>query len=61
MGIDHFRNTFMKQNDIPSFVWYLYFKRCAKSFVKNFEKPMEALRSGDIGMLMKSGKGRFRV
>jgi hypothetical protein len=46
MGVDKFRNDFMKQEGIPCFVWYLEFKGCVAAFEKEFNKPIKAIKSG---------------
>lgn len=43
---EFFRNTFMPQEHIPSFVWYIAFKPALKAFVKNFADPLKAVEAG---------------
>jgi hemerythrin-like domain-containing protein len=46
MGVDRCRNEFMKQEGIPSFVWYIDFNFKYKYFVKEFVHHAEALKLG---------------
>jgi len=46
MGVDTFRNDFMKQEKIPCFVWYIKFKGCFKAFTKEFQLPIDKLKAG---------------
>ena len=46
MGKDRFRNVFMKQRRIPSFVWYLSFQKSLTYYETTMVKHIEALRSG---------------
>ena len=46
MGEEYFRSTFMKQEGIPFFVWYLKFKGDYESFSNNVHSHIEALNKG---------------
>jgi len=46
MGVDRFRSEFMKQEDIPFFVWYLVFTWRLRTFQKEFLKPIDTLTIG---------------
>lgn len=46
MGDDYFRSTFMPQEGIPFFVWYLKFRNDHKHFVTNVKCHFDALKDG---------------
>eukprot|EP00934_Nitzschia_sp_Nitz4_P009039 Nitzschia sp. Nitz4//scaffold13_size275219//12266//12988//NITZ4_000835-RA/size275219-processed-gene-0.71-mRNA-1//1//CDS//3329535897//9029//frame0 len=46
MGVEHFRNSFMKQEGIPFFVWYIVFTWRIRAFRKEFVEPVELLKNG---------------
>mmetsp|Transcript_8141 Transcript_8141/g.9483 ORF Transcript_8141/g.9483 Transcript_8141/m.9483 type:complete len:260 (+) Transcript_8141:73-852(+) len=46
MTEDHFRHSFMKQEGIPFFVWYLAFKSHHQYFIKHMKDHFDALQSG---------------
>jgi len=46
MGKDYFRSTFMKQEGIPFFLWYLKFKSDYNYFLKNVQCHIHALNEG---------------
>jgi len=46
MGEEYFRSTFMKQENIPFFVWHLKFKSDYKFFQKNVQCHFDALKEG---------------
>lgn len=46
MTEDGFRKKFMKQEGIPSFVWWLVMKPKYRYFMKNVKEPLDALRIG---------------
>jgi len=46
-GPEVFREKFMKQEGIPSFVWYIDFKAKYKEFIKVFVNNVEALKTGE--------------
>jgi hypothetical protein len=53
MTEDGFRKKFMKQEGIPSFVWWLVMKPKYRYFMKHVKEPLDALRNGtepDIGI-----------
>ena len=45
-GVDSFRSSFMKQEGIPGFVWYIALKPKYTSFVKHFVTTVDALKKG---------------
>ena len=45
MGVDTFYNEFMKQENIPFFVWYIDFRFRYNHFQKEFQVPIDALRN----------------
>jgi Hemerythrin HHE cation binding domain len=47
MGIERFRNEFMKQESIPNFVWYIDFNFKYKYFVNEFLHHVDSLKSGN--------------
>ena len=55
MGEEYFRSTFMKQEGIPFFVWYLKFKGDFNYFEHNIKSTLEALDTGVPGTT--EGKG----
>jgi len=46
MGVDKFRNEFMKNEGIPGFVWFVDFKAKYKYFLKKFHQNVENLKAG---------------
>ena len=47
-GPEVFHEKFMKQEGIPSFVWYIDFKaKYNKNFIKVFVKNVDALKTGE--------------
>jgi hypothetical protein len=48
-----FRTLFMKQEGIPSFVWYLVFRGAYRTFGENFLKHYEALKFGVVPVTKK--------
>ena len=47
MGVDGWRNEFMKQEGIPFFVWYIDFKSRLKVFTNEFVNPVAQLKNGE--------------
>lgn len=47
MSEEAFRNKFMKQERIPSFLWYLIFKPRYNYFIRNMMDFINALKSGE--------------
>lgn len=43
---EHFRQSFMKQQKVPSLVWNLYFKPRYHYFIKNMIDPLNSLKNG---------------
>ena len=46
MSEDKFRNVFMKQEQIPGFVWTLVFGPKYRWFLRNMAQPLEAMKEG---------------
>ena len=46
MGVERWRNEFMKQEGIPFFVWYLVFSSGLKLYEREVIKHVDALKSG---------------
>lgn len=46
MGVKHFRQSFMRQEGIPWFVWYMVFMWKLRTFKQEFVIPVEALKAG---------------
>lgn len=47
MGIQDFRQKFMKANKIPFFVWYIVFQSKYKYYMRNFKEPIDSLKIGE--------------
>jgi hypothetical protein len=45
-GVETFRNTFMRNENIPFFVWYIDFYWKYRAFVKQFVTNIQALTEG---------------
>jgi len=46
MGVKKFRNEFMKNEGIPGFVWFVFFKASYKYFLMKFHRNIENLKAG---------------
>lgn len=46
-GVERFRNEFMVQESVPSFVWYIDFVFKYNHFVQSFVKNLEAVKVGN--------------
>lgn len=54
MGVEYFRSTFMPQEGIPFFVWYLKFRKDHNHFLTNVKCHFDALKEGTPSLPKKS-------
>jgi hypothetical protein len=59
LGVDYFRSEFMKQEGIPSFVWWLQFRSAHKAYVTQFVSKLEAVEKGERPAASGSAAGCF--
>ncbi|CAB9524863.1 expressed unknown protein [Seminavis robusta] len=55
MGKDHCRKEFMKEHDVPSFVWYIAFARPLKMYEKQVVSVVKAIHVGVEPVPVKRG------